>query len=104
MKKVESEPPVPIAKVSSDHHLVLIYTSGTTGNPKGVILTHDNAMSVLRGLHALKGSLDDHVTLAFLPWAHVFGQNTELHAMVSSGSACGIVSNRFVSRIQLTVR
>tara|TARA_A100001035_G_C27766332_1_gene493895 strand:+ start:28 stop:1464 length:1437 start_codon:yes stop_codon:yes gene_type:complete len=95
MNQVEDEKPVPIAKIEPSDLAVIIYTSGTTGNPKGVEITHDNVVANCEGLHAVYGTeLDNHTSLAFLPWAHVFGQTAELHSLLASGSALGIVGNR----------
>jgi long-chain acyl-CoA synthetase len=95
MNQVESEEPVPVADIDPNDLSTIIYTSGTTGQPKGVELTHDNVINNCAGLHAIyDGELDNHTSLAFLPWAHVFGQTAELHSLLASGSALGIVSNR----------
>ncbi len=68
----------------------LIYTSGTTGMPKGVILTHQN---ICFDIHAAFSCFDfgplDR-SLAFLPWAHSFGQVAELHGLISRGTALAI--------------
>ena len=57
---------------SPDDLLTLIYTSGTTGNPKGVMLTHDNLISNIKGIyHELKFDDNDRF-LSFLPLSHVF--------------------------------
>ena len=41
--------PLPPGPRSTDL-AALVYTSGTTGNPKGVMLTHRNVLSNLRGV------------------------------------------------------
>jgi long-chain acyl-CoA synthetase len=69
----------------------LIYTSGTTGMPKGVMLTHDN---ICFDLHASMSRFDvgpHDRSLAFLPWAHSFGQVAELYSLLSRG--CSIAIN-----------
>jgi len=68
----------------------LIYTSGTTGMPKGVILTHQN---ICFDIHAAFSRFDfgpSDRSLAFLPWAHSFGQVAELHGLISRGTALAI--------------
>jgi long-chain acyl-CoA synthetase len=81
--------------VTSDDISVIIYTSGTTGKPKGVSLSHDNLISNLKGLRQmLTDELYHHTSLAFLPWAHVFGQVTELQSLLATGSALAIVGHR----------
>jgi long-chain acyl-CoA synthetase len=68
----------------------LIYTSGTTGNPKGVILTHANVASNISAIHEIFPIDRQDRSLSFLPWAHVFGQTVELHALLSMGSSMAI--------------
>ena len=61
-----------IVDSNPDDLLTLIYTSGTTGNPKGVMLTHDNLISNIKGIyHELKFDDNDRF-LSFLPLSHVF--------------------------------
>lgn len=73
-----------------------------TGKPKGVELTHENFCSnVKAGCRSLgdvrKLIKDDDVSLAFLPWAHSYGQTAELWSSMAHGSSMGI--SRGVSHI-----
>lgn len=52
----------------------LIYTSGTTGRPKGVVLTHEQAISEVSEAFPLCGVTPDDVSLSFLPYAHILGR------------------------------
>jgi long-chain acyl-CoA synthetase len=56
----------------------IIYTSGTTGPPKGVVLTHENAMTVCRVTEELAFVQSDESTYLYLPLAHVFALITQL--------------------------
>jgi long-chain acyl-CoA synthetase len=95
MKAAETMPNVPAAEPSKEDLCTIIYTSGTTGLPKGVELSHINITSDIYGAKALsKESLNDNVSLAFLPWAHIYGMSTELNALISTGSALAIVPHR----------
>jgi long-chain acyl-CoA synthetase len=67
-----------------------IYTSGTTGMPKGVVLTHDNFVSNLMATREVFPLEPGEVSLAFLPWAHSFGQTAELHYGLSQGLSIAI--------------
>lgn len=80
---------------SEDDLANLIYTSGTTGKPKGVELTHSNIVSNLTGINGMVE--DPHYflnetdkSLSFLPWAHSYGQTTELWKLMAHGSSLGI--------------
>ena len=75
----------------------LIYTSGTTGNPKGVLLSHGNFTSNVNAIHELFTFADEDRSLAFLPWAHSFGQTVELHGLLSMG--CELAINDDVKNI-----
>ncbi len=68
----------------------LIYTSGTTGLPKGVMLSHRNICSNIEAIHESFKFEGIERSLAFLPWAHSFGQTCELHGLVSLGSEIAI--------------
>ena len=57
--------------VEPDDVLTLIYTSGTTGPPKGVELTHDNVMSMLRSLVQVFDPGRGAKVISFLPHAHI---------------------------------
>jgi long-chain acyl-CoA synthetase len=67
-----------------------IYTSGTTGTPKGVLLSHSNLASNVSAVRALFPITPEDRSLAFLPWAHSFGQTAELHVILSFGASMGI--------------
>eukprot|EP00934_Nitzschia_sp_Nitz4_P008682 Nitzschia sp. Nitz4//scaffold22_size323478//280954//283102//NITZ4_000583-RA/size323478-augustus-gene-0.212-mRNA-1//1//CDS//3329543165//8672//frame0 len=80
---------------SKDDLANLIYTSGTTGKPKGVELTHENSatnivapLSLVENPRELMEESDR--TLAFLPWAHSYGQTCELWMTISAGGSMGI--------------
>jgi long-chain acyl-CoA synthetase len=58
--------------IGRDDPYTIIYTSGTTGPPKGVVLTHRNAMSVCEIVEELAIIRENETTYLFLPLAHVF--------------------------------
>jgi len=65
------------------------------GKPKGVELSHANLVANLMGLRDIWGNENySAVSLAFLPWAHVFGQTCELYTLMATGSAMAIAPNR----------
>jgi long-chain acyl-CoA synthetase len=64
--------------VTPDDAYTIIYTSGTTGPPKGVVLTHRNAMSVCEMVEEL-GIVDQgEITYLYLPLAHAFALTSQL--------------------------
>ena len=67
-----------------------IYTSGTTGQPKGVVLSHWNIASNVIASGELFPLRPTDRSLAFLPWAHAFGQTCELHMLFSVGASIGL--------------
>jgi long-chain acyl-CoA synthetase len=76
---------------NSDDTAVLIYTSGTTGRPKGAELTHFQLYMNCTVSGQLFGARPDDVTLAVLPFFHVFGLSSVLNVSVRYGGALSIV-------------
>jgi len=70
---------------------VLIYTSGTTGKPKGAELTHFQLYMNCAIAGQLFGARDNDVTLAVLPFFHVFGLSSIINVSVRYGGCLSIV-------------
>jgi long-chain acyl-CoA synthetase len=64
--------------VEPDDAYTIIYTSGTTGPPKGVVLTHANAMSVCQMVEEIAFVQPDETTYLYLPLAHAFALTSQL--------------------------
>ncbi|MCX7875680.1 MAG: long-chain fatty acid--CoA ligase [Melioribacteraceae bacterium] len=63
----------------------IIYTSGTTGEPKGVVLTHKNIVSNVKGAHEVFDINGDDIFLSFLPLCHIFERMAGYYTAFSSG-------------------
>ncbi len=72
-----------IADIQSDDLFTLIYTSGTTGKPKGVMLTHSNMMSQVKGIPVDLNCTDR--VLSILPVWHIFERVFEMFTIT-----CGV--------------
>ncbi|HEY2006961.1 MAG TPA: long-chain fatty acid--CoA ligase [Solirubrobacteraceae bacterium] len=64
--------------VEPEDAYTIIYTSGTTGPPKGVVLTHRNAMSVCEMVEEISFIEPGEKTYLFLPLAHAFALTVHL--------------------------
>ncbi len=64
--------------VSPEDAYTIIYTSGTTGPPKGVVLTHRNAMSVCEMVEQIGVVEEGEITYLYLPLAHSFALTAQL--------------------------
>jgi long-chain acyl-CoA synthetase len=59
------------SSIQPDDPLAMIYTSGTTGDPKGVVLSHHNAIHEGYAVQAMHGSPMHLTNIAYLPLAHI---------------------------------
>ena len=94
---LKANPPQPPA-VSIDPKVdlaALPYTGGTTGNPKGVMLTHYNLLAAQVSGQAAFANLEPgkEVTLAFLPFFHIYGQVVIMLGSMIQGNLLVLFTN-----------
>lgn len=70
--------------VDPDVMNILLFTSGTSAQSKAVMLSQRNIASNVYGMQLVEPLFSDLVTIAFLPFHHVFG-STYLVVMVAAG-------------------
>ncbi|KAL3417668.1 Long chain acyl-CoA synthetase 7, peroxisomal 2 [Phlyctema vagabunda] len=68
--------------------ITINYTSGTTGNPKGVVLTHANAVAAASTARVTTIGYPSDVLCSYLPLAHIYQRVAE-HGCLMVGSAIG---------------
>ncbi|KAM7511903.1 hypothetical protein LguiB_010778 [Lonicera macranthoides] len=71
----------------------IMYTSGTTGDPKGVMISNENILSIISGVnHHLESTTEEFnekdVFLSYLPLAHIFDRVIE-ELFISTGASIG---------------
>jgi long-chain acyl-CoA synthetase len=86
-----AEPGGDVHPGSADDTAVLIYTSGTTGLPRGAELTHFQMYMNCTIAGDLFGARRDDVTLATLPFFHVFGLSSVVNVSVRYGGCLSTV-------------
>ena len=75
-----------VAAIRPEDPLTLLYTSGTTGNPKGVIITHANALYELETARA-GGNAPMHVRwVSYLPLAHIAERMFTLYIAIGNAT------------------
>ncbi|XP_064177233.1 long-chain-fatty-acid--CoA ligase 5 [Anguilla rostrata] len=71
---------------------IVCFTSGTTGDPKGAMLTHENAVSdaasVLKSFDSAYTPVPQDVSISFLPLAHMFERVVQT-VMYGAGARVG---------------
>ncbi len=82
---------------NEDDLCTIIYTSGTTGEPKGVMLTHKNIISNIRGAHELFSIGEKDIFLSFLPLCHIFERMAGYYTALSGG--CTIAYAESIEKI-----
>jgi len=87
-------PPAPAHQPDLDDVIALPYSSGTTGIAKGVMLTHRSMVAALCQIVEMEQTHYDDVTIAFLPFFHIYGMQAICNAGLRQGSTL-IVMSRF---------
>ncbi|MDW7691129.1 long-chain fatty acid--CoA ligase [Flammeovirgaceae bacterium SG7u.111] len=59
--------------IGEEELMTIIYTSGTTGKPKGVMLSHKNVVTNVKGVYKVSGLVRGKFkVLSFLPLSHIY--------------------------------
>lgn len=73
-------------EIDNDRMNILLFTSGTSSKSKAVMLSHRNIASNIYSMQLVEPLFAGEVTIAFLPFHHVFG-STCIIMMLASGIA-----------------
>jgi long-chain acyl-CoA synthetase len=80
--------PRPYNPPRPDDIITINYTSGTTGNPKGVVLTHANAVAAASNGQVTVHQTSSDVHCSYLPLAHIY-ERVSQHCCLWGGAAIG---------------
>lgn len=78
----------PARRPRTDDLCTINYTSGTTGAPKGVVITHGNAVAAISAGRTNRTVGPSDVHMSYLPLAHIYGRLIDQIAL-SEGAAIG---------------
>jgi len=78
--------------INTDDIATIIYTSGTLGQPKGVMLTHANILSMVRELCPVYTVDETHDSICYLPLSHIY-ERTIIYCHIFLGTATYYVEN-----------
>jgi long-chain acyl-CoA synthetase len=98
VEAVGEKSPIPYNPPKPNDIITINYTSGTTGDPKGVVLTHRNAVAGMCTSLLIFGNNPKDVTCSFLPLAHIFQRIGE-HVALSAGSAIGYFHGNIIELV-----
>ena len=84
---------------------IIMYTSGSTGVPKGVMISHKNVLSTMKGFYAVANSVQDTdaVYMSFLPLAHVLELAAETF-FLSVGCSIGYSSPHTMTDVSTGIK
>ncbi len=93
-KAISEQEPCDFEPAGPDDGMLQLYTSGTTGNPKGVVLTSGNLLS-----------LRNHARDAKLPWAELEPDDCVLVAMpIAHIGGTGLINISLVSGVRALIQ
>jgi long-chain acyl-CoA synthetase len=70
---------------SAEDIVTINYTSGTTGPPKGVVLTHKNAISAVSASMVITTGQPGDTSISYLPLAHIYERMIEQACLWAGG-------------------
>ncbi|KAK1597612.1 AMP-binding enzyme [Colletotrichum navitas] len=88
----------PMRPPRSTDCVTINYTSGTTGMPKGVVLTHGNAVSGIAAARSSGTVTYKDVHISYLPLAHIYGRMVDQCAL-AEGAAVGFFRGDIVGLV-----
>jgi len=102
LEEMGSKNPAPSLKPHWSDLANIIFTSGTTGDPKGVMLSHGNASWSARSSIDTFELNETSQVISILPWAHVYGQNCDLHNYTYCGGGIAFIESldKFMQNVQ----
>ncbi len=65
-------------RITPNDLCTIVYTSGTTGTPKGVELEHHMLVDISRAAASVHPITDQDYSVAWLPYAHVYGRINDI--------------------------
>ncbi|KAI9859284.1 MAG: hypothetical protein M1813_007058 [Trichoglossum hirsutum] len=80
--------PLPMNPPRPEDIVTINFTSGTTGNPKGVVLTHANAVAATSCCQTTVPLNNTDIICSYLPLAHIYQRVCE-HAALWAGAQIG---------------
>ena len=92
--EVEPAGEPPVTRLTPQDPAAIMYTSGTTGQPKGVIISHRNAVQNSRTCLDVIGRRPGEVELVMVPQFNITGLNSQTIPVVSAGMT-GILASAF---------
>ncbi len=97
----QSEVEALLKQASMDDLANILYTSGTTGDSKGVMLSHEQYYTALKGNQEVVPVDENDRVLNFLPFAHIFEKGWALLGMTVGAR---MIVNTYPQEVQQSMR